>query len=66
MITTFLVWLLDDIVTTCPIKNAPAPKYKKKKRVKDASKDGLRRQQIRLATAVIKFRNKERKVRSPS
>ena len=36
---------------------------KKNKRVKDAPKAGFAQAAIRLATAVIKFRNKERNVK---
>ena len=36
------------------------------KRVRGAPKGGLRTQETRLATALIKFRNKERNVRLPT
>ena len=39
---------------------------KNNKRVRGAPKGGLRTQETRLATALIKFRNKERNVRLPT
>ena len=41
-------------------------KFENNKRVRGAPKGGLRTQEIRLATALIKFRNKERNVRLPT
>ena len=42
------------------------PSVKINKRVRGAPKGGLRTQETRLATALIKFRNKERNVRLPT